>query len=217
MKRSEASLYLSNTALSSASSYWNWGSYVKSDWKKRSLSSCRLVGRSATSRQGRERDDLGMCGRDVAGRIVPARLLNPALTDMELSLRRMKPDWARLRLLWLRDGVQAPPRHGGFKDGRRSEVATGEDSTGQDVSFLDGFLGAILSTEGDFERSFVGEFKVFWGNEPGSVIFVWRVLENSLLFLSMVVTGEDFETVLGFVGDTTLALSAILFWGVDVV
>lgn len=113
----------------------------------------------------------------MAGRIKPALLLKPAFTDMELSLRRMKPDWARLRLVWLRDGVQAPPRHGGFKDGRRSDATTGEDSTGQDFSFLNDFLDEILSTDGDFERvlGLVGDVRVGWGNEPASAIFVWCI------------------------------------------
>lgn len=173
-KRSEPSLYFSSTVLSSASSYSNCGSYRNCDWKKRSLSCCRLVGRSATSRQGRELEDLGMCGRDVAGRIKPALLLKPAFTEMELSLRRMKPGWARLRLVWLRDGVQAPPRHGGFKDGRRSDATDGEGSAGQDFSFLNNFLDVIFSTDGDFDSvlGFVGDVEVGWGNEPASAIFV---------------------------------------------
>lgn len=164
-----------------------------------------------------------MCGRDVAGRIVPALLLNPAFTDMELSLRRMKPDGARLRLVWLRDGVQAPPRHGGFKDGRRSDAATGEGSARQDFSFLKDFLAAILSTEGDFERvlGFDGDV-TGRGNEPASAIFVWGVLDDSLSFLSMLLTEGDFKAILGFVGDAILvlgteALSTILFWGAEVI
>lgn len=143
----------------------------------------------------------------MAGRIKPALLLSPAFTDMELSLRRINPDWARLRLVWLRDGVQAPPRHGGFKDGRRS----GEDSTGQDLSFLNGFLDEILSTEGDFERvlGLVEGVKADWGNEPASAMLVWGILDNSLVLLPKLLPEGDFGTVLCFVGD------AILVWGTE--
>lgn len=147
--------------------------------------------------------------------------LSPALTDMELSLRRMSPVWARLSPVWLRDGVQAPPRHGGFKDGRRSDAATGEGSAGQDVSFLSGFLDATLSTDGDFERvlGFAGDIKLGWGNEATSAILVWGVLGESVVLLSKLLTEGDLETVLGFVGDAISVLgreatSAILFWGI---
>lgn len=157
----------------------------------------------------------------MAGRITPALLLSPAFTDMELSLRRMSPVWARLSPLWLRDGVQAPPRHGGFKDGRRSDAVIGEGSAGQDFSFLSGFLDAILSTDGDFERVlvFAGDIKVGWGNEATSTILVWGDLGESLVLLSKLLTEGDLETVLGFVGDALSVLgreatSAILVWGI---
>lgn len=135
-----------------------------------------------------------MCGRDVAGRIVPALLLNPAFTDMELSLRRMKLDWARLRPVWLRDGVQGPLRQGGFKDGCRSATVTGDGSI-VDLSFFIDFLAAIFSTDGVFESTLFFAGDVSWRVKLASAVFVGGVLHTSMFFLSMLLTEGDFGTV----------------------
>lgn len=62
----------------------------------------------------------------------------------------------------------------------------------------------------------------FVGDKSVSTIFVWGILDDSLLFLSKLEMEGDFKTVLAFVGDAILvlgteALSTILFWVADVI